>query len=63
MTPFFRKHAAIIVALITAIATVAAALLAKDTAYENAWLYVFSVGIVLGPLVELYLKKTEKNKR
>ncbi len=47
----------VIISLITAAAIIAAALYFKGTQYENAWLYIFGVGITLSLLVEAFWKK------
>jgi len=48
--------------VVAAISILAAALLAKGTTYENAWLYVFTAWIIILPAIELYLKKKQKGK-
>lgn len=58
-----RQFGAAIISIITAIAILATAYVAKDTVYENAWLYVLAVGSVLASAFELYVKNREKNKR
>ena len=59
MTSIFKKHGAATIWVITAIAIVASALLLKDSQYENAWLYILAVGIVLAGGFEFY-SRTKK---
>lgn len=63
MTHLFKKHGAIIISLITAIAILATAWLAKGTAYENAWLFILAVGSIITAFFEWYSKKKEADKR
>ena len=51
----------IIVSLIGVIAIIGSALALKGSEYENVWLYITGVVIVLIPLLDLYLKKKNKN--
>lgn len=59
MISTFKKHGALIIYIITAIAIIVTALLLKDTEYENVWFYIFAVGSVLASLVEVYSKKNK----
>lgn len=62
MIPVLKKYGRIIFALIGAIAIIGTALWSAGTAYEkNAWLYVFSIWIVLNSILEVYLSKKEKD--
>lgn len=61
MKQIFRKFGQVPLALVGASAILVAALLGKDTKYENAWLYVFSAWLILYSVLEVSLAK--KNKR
>ncbi|HCM74996.1 MAG TPA: hypothetical protein DIS90_01345 [Cytophagales bacterium] len=62
MNTILKKHGATIIWIITGIATAGTALLVKGSEYENAWLWVFSIGIVLAGFTEAYLKIKDQNK-
>ncbi len=53
MTPLFKKHGMIIFAAVGALAILGTALWFKDTEYENAWLYVFTIWLVLYSALEV----------
>lgn len=57
MTRMFKKYGQIILAIIGALAIIATALWLKDTKYENVWLYVFCIWLILYSVLEVYLKK------
>jgi len=59
MTPLFQKHGVLIIWLVTAIAMVLSAYLAKGSVYENAWLYIFGVGSILVAFWEVYSRKNK----
>jgi hypothetical protein len=63
MTSMLIKHGAIIISVITAIAILASAYLAKGSEYENAWLIILAVGSVLASVFELYSKTKDEDKR
>ncbi len=62
MSPIFKKHGAIIISVITAIAIIVTAYLTKDSDYENSWFIILAVGSVLAGFFELYSKMKEKDK-
>ena len=63
MISILKQHGAVVIYLITAIAIPTAAYLLKGTEYENVWLYILAVGIVLAGAVEMYSKIKDKDKR
>jgi hypothetical protein len=50
----------IAVSIIGVTAIIGTALVFKDSEYENVWLYITAILIVLLPLLELYLKKKKE---
>ena len=62
MNSILNKHGAVIIWIITGIVTAGTALLLKGSEYENAWLWVFSIGVVLAGVVETYFRIKDKNK-
>lgn len=60
MAPVFKKYGQVIFAVIGALATIGSALWFKDTEYENTWLYVFTVWLLLYSVLEVYLRKKNK---
>lgn len=58
MKPFLRNYGSIILSVIGAIAIIVTALLAKGTAYENAWLYIVCVQVALLPLWDTYVRRS-----
>ncbi len=63
MNPLLKNYGPVIVSLITAIAIIVTALLTKNSAYENSWLIVFSIGSLAAAFLELYLKMKDRKKR
>lgn len=57
-----KKHWSAIIYIVTAIAIVASALLFKDSEYENAWVYVMSVGFFLAAALDVYSQIKDRNK-
>ncbi len=47
----------IILSVVVAIAIIASALIFKGTEYENAWLYITCVWIVILPLIDFFARK------
>ena len=62
MMPRLRKHGVVIIYVITAIAIPATAYLLKGTEYENVWLYILAVGLVLAGAFEMYSKIKDTDK-
>ena len=62
MMPILRKHGVVIIYVITAIAIPATAYLLKGTEYENVWLYILAVGLVLAGAFEMYSKIKDRDK-
>ena len=54
-----REIFKIILSLIVSIAIVVSAIILKDTQYENTWLYITCIWIIILPLLDLYSKKNE----
>ena len=59
MPSFIRKYGLVITSLIVALAMIGIALIFKNTEYENAWLYILGVWLVVQPFWELYLKRNK----
>lgn len=57
-----KKHWSAVIYIVTAIAIVTSALLFKDSEYENAWVYVMSVGFVLAAALDVYSQIKDRNK-
>ncbi len=57
-----KKYGTTIIYLTTAIAIVVSALLFKDSEYENAWVYVMSVGFILAAALDVYSQVKDKNR-
>lgn len=60
MTDLKQQAVIVIVSLIGAVAIIVAALVAKGTVYENIWLYITGLLIVLLPALDWYFKKKNK---
>ena len=61
MARHFKQSGSILIAVITAVAILLSAYLLKGTEYENVWLYVLFVGLILSAAWEVFLKKTNKD--
>ena len=57
MSPIFKNYGAVMISLVVAIAIILAAIIWKDTKYENAWLYITGLSPILMAAFELYSKK------
>jgi hypothetical protein len=56
-----KKHWSAIIYIFTALAIVVSALLFKDSEYENAWVYVMSVGFILAAALDVYSQIKDKH--
>ena len=56
----FKKYGQVLFAVIGAVAILGTALWTKDTEYENAWLFVFTIYFIVYAVVELYFAKNKK---
>lgn len=57
MMPFFKQYGTVILAIIAAAAMIGSALIWKNTAYENAWLYILCVYLIVQGFWEAYARK------
>lgn len=60
MTPLSKEFIMIAASAVVAIAILATAWFANGSEYEDAWLYIFCVWLVVSPLLDLYFKKKDK---
>ncbi len=54
-----KEVAKIVLSILVVIAIVGSALKFKDTEYENLWLYISCVWIIILPLVDFFTKKKD----
>lgn len=55
--PFLKQYGSVILVLIAAAAMIGSALVWKNTEYENAWLYILCVYLVVQGFWEVYAKR------
>lgn len=60
MKTLLTKYGAVSIWIITAIAILVSAYVLKGSAYENAWIYLLAIGIVLATAFEVYARKGSK---
>lgn len=57
MKPITKEYVTIIMAIIAAAAMIGSALIWKNTEYENAWLYILSVYLIVQSIWEVYANR------